>query len=199
MIHPNLFPSTAHAPLTESQKQVWKTAIRNQPSKANAYRRTPVENYNLLKSNDLVHFLKNIKTPNKIAFLTAFFLLGLNWRFSGMDWIGVSALTWIIQPYVFTAKNHWNFKVTATGITIAFNDEYQSRLEIPFQQIICMDFEQYYDDNNNRDANELVIYYAHHNGGYLLHRTPIIGNEADTMGIIHYFLNQYQNALPQKP
>jgi hypothetical protein len=193
MIHPNLFPASAHPPLTESQKQVWKTAIRNQPSKVNAYRRTPVENYNILKINDLVYFVSVSKTTHKLAFLGAFFFLGLNQRFGGMDWIAIGVLISIIQQYVFTERSVWNLRVAVTGISIAFNDEYKSQLELPFQQIICMDFEQYYDMNGS-PSNDLVIYYAQHSGGYLIHRTSIIGNEVDTMGIIHYFLNQYQNS-----
>jgi hypothetical protein len=198
MIHPHLLSSSAHPPLTESQKQVWKTAIRNQPSKVKAYRRTPVENYNLLQTNELEFFFNVEKIRNKIAYLTAFFFLGLKWRFGGIDLVSAGALIFVIWQHAFREKTLWNLRVSATGLSVAFHDEHYSRLEIPFQQIICMDFEAYFDAENNH-STELVIYYAAHKGGYLTQRVAIVGNEANTMGIIHYFLNQYQNAIPQKP
>ena len=198
MIHPNLLSASAHLPLTESQKQVWKTAIRNQPSKVSAYRRTPIEHYNILKINELAFYVKILKPRNVFVYIAAFVVMGVYWRFEDWGIVPMGALIYLIQQHFFTKKNVWNLRCTTTGLAIPFHDEHNSLIEIPFQQIICIDFEKYY-DTEGRPLTELVIYYAHHNSGYLTQRVAIVGNEADTIGIIHYFLNQYQNALPQKP
>jgi hypothetical protein len=184
MIDPRYLLSAAQPPLTDEQKNLLNGRIQKQLRDTYFHKPIPLENYPIRATTKSEVIFELEKWLYQALFLLTAFFWGLAWRLEHEGLFWGACVTSSIMPFQYHNAN-WYVKVSARSITI--RTDANRLLEIPFQQIICIYLEE---------QRELVIYHAYHGGDYAVTRTTKLGEINDTMGLIHYFFNQYKNSLP---
>jgi hypothetical protein len=177
--------------LTIEQKTVLKQTILKELYQTQAYKQTPLENYPIRPTTQKEVLFEVDTMPYQALFLIAALFWGLAWRLEHENLFWAACVTTIITVIQYQNEG-WQFKLSTESITI--RTESNHLLTIPFQQIICIYLEEYMGFQGLK--KELVIYYAYHSDDYAVIRTSKFGKINDTMGLIHYFFNQYKNSLP---